>query len=58
MDIFEFAKRNNCDYYDFHTGYTYHVQEYNRAKKFGLPTSGIRVTLDNRNIGVVREPKQ
>ena len=56
MDIFEFASRNNADYMDHHTGYIYCVIEYNRAKKFGLPTEGIRVKDHNgKLIGLVRE---
>ena len=54
MDIFEYAKTNNGDYYDFHTGYIYHVQDYNRALKLGLPTDGILVTCDGMLVGIVR----
>jgi len=56
MDIFKYAQEYDADYMDMHTGYIYHVQEYNRAKKFGLPTIGIRVSDDEgNNIGYVRE---
>jgi len=56
MDIFEYARECDADYMDMHTGYIYHVQEYNRSKKFGLPTIGIRVSDDEGNhIGYVRE---
>ena len=56
MDIFNYAKSYDADYLGPHTGYIYKVQEYNRAKKFGLPTIGIRVIDTNGNlIGVVRE---
>ena len=56
MDIFEYAKNYNADYYDPNTGYIYHVQEYNRTKKFGLPTNGIRVSdMEGNDIGVVPE---
>jgi hypothetical protein len=56
MDIFEYAKQFDADYYDQHTGYIYHVQEYNRAKRFGLPDFGIRVTDDEGNhVGYCRE---
>lgn len=41
----------NVDYMDMNTGYLYHIQDYNQAKKFGLPTNGIRVTLDGNIIG-------
>ena len=56
MDIFEYAKKTDADYYDFHTGYIYHVQSYNRAKRFGLPTEGIIVSdISGTVIGIVRE---
>ena len=56
MDIFEWAEKNpNADYFDQHTGYIYHVQEYMRAKKFGLPNLGMRVSYNGQVIGVVRE---
>ena len=46
MDIYEYAE--NCgmlaDYYDQNTGLIYHVQAYNQARRFGLPTLGIGVT--------------
>ena len=46
----------DADYYDFHTGNTYLIQEYNRAKRLGLPTLGIRVVDPEGNIiGIVRE---
>lgn len=43
MDIYEYAKEFNADYYDMHTGNTYAIQEYNRCLKLGLPTEGIKV---------------
>ena len=56
MDIFEQAKKMpNADYYDMHTGYVYHISDYTRAKKFGLPTEGIRVSYNGQLIGIVRE---
>ena len=57
MDIFKYAKEYNADYYEMSTGNTYHVQEYNRAKKFGLPlpVPGIRVSRDGVDIGYVPE---
>lgn len=54
MDIFEYAKTHDADYYDFHTGYIYHVSDYNRAVRFGLPTEGIVVSENGKIIGVVR----
>ena len=41
----------NVDYMDMSTMYLYHIQDYNQAKKFGLPTQGIRVTLNGNIIG-------
>lgn len=43
MDIYEYAKEYNADYYEPSTGYVYKVQDYNRAIKLGLPTNGIEV---------------
>ena len=51
FDIYEYAEKFDVDYYDMHTGRTYLVQEYNRAKRFGLPTVGIRVVEDGVVIG-------
>lgn len=56
MDIFEYAKKFDADYYDPNTGYVFRVQNYNQAKRFGLPNLGIEVVdLDGRPIGWVRE---
>lgn len=56
MNIYEYAKQFNADYYDQHTGYTYAIQEYNRAIKLGLPTEGIKVYDYNGNlIGVAKK---
>lgn len=41
----------NVDYMDMSTMYLYKIQNYNHAKKLGLPTIGIEVTLDNVTIG-------
>ena len=59
MDIFEYAKEFNADYHDFRTGKIYHVQEYNNAKKNGLPppVPGIRVTQDGKEVGYVPDPE-
>lgn len=54
MDIYEQAEKMDADYYDFHTGYIYGIQEYNRAKKFGLPTPGIKVYDNGVCIGIAR----
>lgn len=58
MDIYEQAKQMNADYYDFNTGYTYLIQEYNRAIKLGLPTPGIRVMDSAGNIIGVAQRKE
>ena len=58
MDIFKYAKEYDADYYDMSKGYIYHVQEYNRAKRLGLPTEGIKVTRDDVLIGYVTEKPQ
>lgn len=56
MDIYEQAKEMNADFYDYRTGYTYLIQEYNRAVKLGLPTPGIRVMDSDGNIiGVAKQ---
>jgi len=51
FDIYEYADECNADYFHIQTGYIYHIQEYNRARKFGLPTPGIRVSQDGVTIG-------
>lgn len=63
MDIFKYAESIDfgADYYDWHTGYIYGIQEYGRAKKFGLPTpaelqfgkDGIIVYDSGKPIGIV-----
>ena len=56
MNIYEQAKEMNADFYDYRTGYTYLIQEYNRAVKLGLPTEGIRVMDSDGNIiGVAKQ---
>ena len=56
MDIYKYAKEYNADYYDFNTGNTYHIQEYNQAINNGLPTLGIRVTgPDGNTIGYAQK---
>ena len=55
FDIYKYAEEYDADYYDMRTGYTYLVQEYNRARKFGLPTYGIRVVESGRVIGYARK---
>lgn len=49
MDIYEYAKTYNADYYDYNTGYIYKVQDYNRAIKLGLPTPGIKIVDSDGN---------
>lgn len=57
MDIFKQAAKMDADYYDFSTGHIYLIQEYNKAKRLGLPTEGIKVvdSLTKQVIGIVRE---
>lgn len=58
MDIFEYAKEFDADYYDPEKCVIYKVQKYNRNKRFRLPTNGIEVVdLDGRRIGFIPEPK-
>ena len=49
--IYKRASEMDADYYEMSTGRIYHIQEYNRAKKFGLPSQGIRVSVDGHTIG-------
>ena len=58
MDIYKQAEEMDADYYDPTTGYIYLIQEYNRAKKLGLPTPGIKVKDSNGNIIGVARPKE
>ena len=55
MDIYKKAEECDADYYDFSTGNIYLIQEYNRAKRLGLPTPGIRVRMPDGTIGIVRK---
>ncbi len=65
MDIYNYAESIDymADYYDMHTGYIYGIQEYGRAKKFGLPTpaeiqfgsDGIIVYENSRPIGIAKK---
>ena len=57
-DIFEIAKEyGEADYYEMSTGRTYHIQEWARAKRLGLPTEGIKVSENGMLIGIIRERK-
>lgn len=59
MDIFEYAREYNADYYEASTGYIYMVQAYNRALRLGLPTAGIEVHDGfGLLVGVVCENKE
>ena len=56
MDIIEYAKNYNADYYDPHFGYIYKVQNYNKCKNLGIPTEGIEVIdYQGNTIGYVPE---
>lgn len=52
MDIYAYAESINygADYYDFHTGYTYGIQEVGRAKKFFGIDLPIPVYDEDRNL--------
>ena len=63
MDIFELAEvYGEADYLDINTGYIYLIEEYNRAKRFGLPNvyGGIRVadSVTGEIVGVVKEGEE
>ena len=55
MDIYKYGEEinYNADYYDFNTGYTYHLQEYKEIKD--NPAAQIRVTLDGETIGYAKK---
>ena len=57
MDIYAYAESIDymADYYDWNTGYTYHITDYGRALKFGLPTNGIAVSENGKVIGYARK---
>ena len=56
MDIYEYAKEYNADYYDFHTGRIFLVQEYNDKIKSGDLDAKIRViTTSGDFIGYARK---
>lgn len=55
FDIYKYTEEFDADYYDMHTGYIYLVQEYNRARKFGLPVHGIRIIDNGQVIGYARK---
>ena len=58
MDIYAYAESIDyaADYYDHHTGYIYHIQEYGRMKKFfGMTEQGIRVSENGRTVGYARK---
>lgn len=58
MNIFKQAEEIDADYMDYQTGIVYHIQEYNRCKRMGIPTPGIRASLHGEFIGVIREPEK
>lgn len=55
MDIYEQAEMMNADYYDFHTGYIYKIQEWYEVKKTN-PDARIRVvdSMTGETIGFAR----
>ena len=53
FDVYAQAASMNADYMDMNSGRVYLIQDYNRAKSFGLPTPGIFVReWDGTIIGV------
>lgn len=60
MDIYKYAEEIDymADYYDFHTGLIYGIQDYGRALKFGLPTPGIAVYEDGKLIGYASKEEE
>lgn len=57
-DIYQIAKDpmyQNADYYDMSSGIIYHIADYNRAIRLGLPTPGIMYTLPDGSRGIARE---
>ena len=44
MNIFDYAKEFNDDYYDPGKRVIYKVQNYNNSKKLGIPVTGIEIT--------------
>ena len=56
FDIYQYAEKNpHADYMDMHTGYIYHIADYMRAKRFGLPTPGIAVSENGKIIGYAQK---
>lgn len=57
-DIYEIAKDpmyQNADYYEMSSGIIYHTADYNRAIRFGLPTTGIMCTLPDGSKRIARK---
>lgn len=58
MDIFKWAEDYNygADYMDPNTGYVYHLQEYGKLMKSGLPyEKKVKVTCGGKLIGYVED---
>ena len=56
FDIYAYAEENPlADYMDMHTGYIYHIADYMRAKRFGLPTPGIAESENGKIIGYAQK---
>lgn len=57
MDIYAYAKETDyaADYYDYTSGRIYHIQDYGKALKNGLPTPGIAVSENGQIIGYAQE---
>ena len=56
MNIFDYAKEFNADYYDPYRGVIYKVQDYNKKKRQGLDAHEIEVVdLEGNTVGYVEE---
>ena len=58
MNIFDYAKDFNADYYDPNKCVIYKVQNYNKCKRLGIPNNvpGIEIVdLDGNSIGYISE---
>lgn len=44
FDIFEYAETHKEDYYDEEDQKLYHVKEFRRLRRMGIPVHGIKIT--------------
>ena len=58
MDIFEYAKEFDKDYYDAKKCLVYKVQDYNKNKRLEIPVDGIEIfNLNGEHVGYIYEPE-